>query len=36
LHHNHSGRKLDLGGVRRCREYKEKDKEVEERGKRKN
>jgi len=34
LHCNHSGKKLDLGGVRRYRGYKEKDKEVKERGKR--
>jgi len=31
---NYSGRKLDPGGVRRYREYREKAKEIEERGRR--
>jgi len=31
-HCNHSRRKLDLGGVKRYREYREKNKEVEKRG----
>jgi len=34
LHRNYSRRKLDPGGVRRYREYREKDKEVEKRGRR--
>jgi len=34
LPYNYSGRKLDSGGVRRYREYREKAKEVKERGRR--
>jgi len=33
-HCNYSGRKLDLGGVRRYKECREKDKEVGKRGRR--
>jgi len=34
LHCNYSGRKLDLGGVRRYRKHREKNKKVRERGRR--
>jgi len=34
LYCNYSGRKLDLGGVRRYREHREKNKKVRERGRR--